>query len=62
MYLVCELGHVVLQAALVVGLLTHLDQDVEVAVLLSQSCHPLVLTQLHCNTVTVKIPITARAY
>lgn len=47
LYLVCELGHVVLQATLVVGLLTHLDQDVEVTVLLSQSCHPLVLTQLH---------------
>lgn len=50
MYLVCELGHVVLQAALVVGLLTHLNQDVEVTVLLSQRCHPLVLTQIHCNT------------
>lgn len=49
-YLVCKLGHVVLQAALVVRLLTHLNQDVEVAVLLSQRSHPLVLTQLHCNT------------
>lgn len=49
-YLVSKLGHVVLQAVLVVGLLTHLNQDVEVAVLLSQRSHPLVLTQLHCNT------------
>lgn len=49
-YLVCKLGHVVLQAALVVGLLTHLNQDVEVAVLLGQRCHPLVLTQIHCDT------------
>lgn len=49
-YLVCKLGHVVLQPALVVGLLTHLDQDVEVAVLLGQSRHPLVLAQVHCKT------------
>lgn len=49
-YLVSKLGHVVLQAALVVGLLTHLDQDVEVTVLLSQRRHPLVLTQFHWTT------------
>lgn len=49
LHLIGELGHVVLQAALVVRLLAHLHQDVEVAVLLSQRRHPLVLTQLHCN-------------
>ena len=43
-YLVGELGHVVLQAALVVRLLAHLDQHVEVTELLRQSGHPLVLT------------------
>lgn len=46
-YLVCKLGHIVLQAALVVGLFTHLNQDVKVAVFLSQSCNPLILTQIH---------------
>lgn len=49
LHLISELGHVVLQAALVVRLLAHLHQDVEVAVLLSQRRHPLVLTQLHCK-------------
>lgn len=47
--LVGELGHVVLQSVLVVSLLTHLDQDVKVTVLLCQCRHPLVLTQLHWN-------------
>lgn len=49
LHLVSKLGHVVLQAALVVRLLAHLHQDVKVAVLLSQRRHPLVLTELHCN-------------
>lgn len=48
-YLVSKLCHVVLQAVLVVGLLRHLNQDVKVTVLLSQDCHPLVLSQLHCK-------------
>lgn len=59
--LVCKLGHVVLQAALVVRLLAHLDQDVEVTVLLSQSCHPLVLTQLHCNA-TVRFDFSLTSF
>lgn len=54
-YLLCKLGHVVLQAVLVVGLLAHLDQDVKVAVFLCQRCHPLVLTQLHCNTASCQL-------
>lgn len=46
-YLVCKLGHIVLQAALVVGLFTHLNKDVKVTVFLSQRCNPLILTQIH---------------
>lgn len=46
-YLVSEFIHVVLQASLVVRLLAHLHQDVKIAVLFSQSRHPLILTQLH---------------
>lgn len=49
-YLLGELVHVELQTALVFCLLTHLDQDVKVTVLLCQSGSPLVLTQFHCNT------------
>lgn len=49
-YLVCKLGHVVLQAALVVSLFAHLNQDVKVAVFLSQGCYPLILAQIHCGT------------
>lgn len=39
-----------LQAALVVSLFAHLNQDVKVAVFLSQCCYPLILAQIHCNT------------
>lgn len=46
-YLVCKLGHIVLQAALVVGLFTHLNEDVKVTVFLSQCCNPPILTQIH---------------
>ena len=53
-YLVGELGHVVLQAVLVVRLLAHLDQHVEVAELLGQSGHPLVLTEFHWKTAEKK--------